>query len=72
MPEAEKLLDVGEVSSLTDLNSVWTVTHAMRPVPVAVRDVVVLVIAVCGPMVLPLAMAFPLTELVKKLAGAIL
>ena len=44
----------------------------MRVVPVALRDLVVLLFAVLAPMVLPVAMAFPLTELVKQVAGAIL
>ncbi len=67
----ESLLGNPDASSLADTSAGYELVRAMRTVPVAVKDVAPLAIAVALPMIPLFAIEIPLAEILKKLLAII-
>jgi hypothetical protein len=69
MPE---LLGTPDVSSLADLGTGYQTVGGIRFVPVRLRNIMAVVVAVVIPMLPLLLIEFPLQELLIKIGGALL
>jgi hypothetical protein len=67
----EKLLGNPDASSLADTSAGYELVRAMRTVPLAMKDLVPLAIAVALPMIPLFAIEIPLVEILKKLLAII-
>jgi hypothetical protein len=67
----EKLLGNPDASSLADTSAGYELVRAMRTVPLAMKDLVPLAIAVALPMIPLFAIEIPLVDILKKLLAIV-
>lgn len=67
-----ELLEAGEVSAMTDLDTTLGIIREMRYVPITRESIVWIAVAVLAPMVPLLLTMMPAEELLKKLLGLLL
>lgn len=67
-----ELLEVGEVSAMTDLDTTLGIIREMRYVPITRESVIWIAVAVLAPLVPLLLTVMPAEELLKKLLGMLL
>ena len=70
--EKSNLLDVGEASSMTDLDTTLGIIREMSYVPIARETILWIAVAVLAPMLPLLLTVMPAEELLKKLLGMLL